>query len=73
MKKKGNKGSDYLKGYLPFLMMSGMLESSLMGEPFKKVDLKDYYCKKCGKLFVPKSENKKIYCSVECFKTRRIK
>ena len=27
-------------------------------------------CKKCGKSFIPISNNKKVFCSVECFKNR---
>ena len=55
------------------LAMSLMMADSLpdINHPLGTIDKpKKYKCKKCGKEFYPISENKKVYCSVECFKTR---
>lgn len=68
-----SKLDNYKKTLLPFMILAGMLENEYgsIGLPRRLTTKKELcICKKCGKEFTPISENKKIYCSVECFKNR---
>jgi|GEM_PF-6920602 len=49
------------------MMMMGADLPKVFDEPQSRNLSEKYVCKNCGKEFKPRSQNKKVFCTTECF------
>lgn len=65
------KNSNALMMAYAMMMMSMSGGVDYPGGLRKREYHEDCDCKECGKSFTPRSHNKKVFCSTECYKTHR--